>query len=55
MSTYHPKTLKRWKAHKQSLLDLHERPARIPIDKSQVIHSLEVDPQAPSPPYPLKR
>lgn len=43
MSTYHPKTLKRWKVHKRSLLDLRDKIPPEPTTpiRSSVIHSLE--------------
>lgn len=57
MSTYHPKTLKRWKAHKRSLLDLRDRvsPEPNPILKSSVIHSLDDAQVSRMPAYGLKR
>lgn len=57
MSTYHPKTLKRWKAHKRSLLDLRDRasPQQSPILKSSVIHSLDDAHVSRMPAYGLKR
>lgn len=56
MSTYYPKTLKRWKLHKRSLEDLQPSPrTRHSQAKSQVIHSLEADPHAPAPPYGLHK
>jgi hypothetical protein len=57
MSTYHPKTLKRWKVHKRSLLDLRDRlPAEPqPLARSQVIHSLELDRSDAPAPYPFRK
>jgi hypothetical protein len=58
MSTYHPKTLKRWKVHKRSLIDLQQPqlpPSEQPMAKSQVIHSLDTDNISLIPPYPLRK
>lgn len=58
MSTYHPKTLKRWKVHKRSLEDLHhseDKQDKRHMAKSQVIHSLDPDAPGIAAPYPFKR
>ena len=46
MSTYHPKTLRRWKVHKRSLIDPRDKAhpgQQNENNKSQAIHSLELE------------